>query len=75
MAAALRQVDRLTLRQRVGQVTISSFPGQTAPAYIRRRLRARETAGVILFGPNGGDRARGGASRARSRAPLAGGPS
>ena len=57
MAAALRQVDRLTLRQRVGQVTISSFSGQSAPAYIRRRLRARETAGVILFGPNGGDRA------------------
>jgi beta-N-acetylhexosaminidase len=55
--AALRQVDRLTLRQRVGQVTISSFPGTAAPEYIRRRLRARETAGVILFGPNGGDRA------------------
>ena len=55
--AALRQVDRLTLRQRVGQVTISSFPGTAAPDYIRRRLRARETAGVILFGANGGDRA------------------
>jgi beta-N-acetylhexosaminidase len=55
--AALRQVDRLTLRQRVGQVTISSFPGPAAPDYIRRRLRARETAGVILFGANGGDRA------------------
>jgi beta-N-acetylhexosaminidase len=55
--AALRQVDRLTLRQRVGQVTISSFPGTAAPDYVRRRLRARETAGVILFGANGGDRA------------------
>ena len=55
--AALRQVDRLTLRQRVGQVTISSFAGTAAPEYIRRRLRARETAGVILFGANGGDRA------------------
>ena len=55
--AALRQVDRLSLRQRVGQVTISSFPGTAAPDYIRRRLRARETAGVILFGANGGDRA------------------
>ena len=55
--AALRQVDRLTLRQRVGQVTISSFPGTAMPEYIRRRLRARETAGVILFGANGGDRA------------------
>jgi len=55
--AALRQVDRLALRQRIGQVTISSFPGTAMPEYIRRRLRARETAGVILFGANGGDRA------------------
>jgi beta-N-acetylhexosaminidase len=54
---ALRQVDRLSLRQQVGQVTVSSFPGTTRPEYIRRRLRARETAGVILFGANGGDRA------------------
>ena len=57
LAAARRAVDRLTLRQRVGQVTISSFPGTARPEYIRRRLRARETAGVILFGSNGGDRA------------------
>jgi beta-N-acetylhexosaminidase len=55
--AALKQVDRLTLRQRVGQVTVSAFPGTAAPSYIRRRLRARETAGVILFDGNGGDRA------------------
>lgn len=55
--AALRQVDSLTLRQQVGQLTVSSFPGTAAPDYIRRRLRARETAGVILFGANGGDRA------------------
>ena len=55
--AALRAVDRLTLRQRVGQVTVSSFSGTAAPGYILRRLRARETAGVILFGGNGGDRA------------------
>jgi len=55
--AALRQVDRLSLRQQVGQVTVSSFPGTAMPDYIRRRLRARETAGVILFGSNGGDRA------------------
>jgi beta-N-acetylhexosaminidase len=57
VAAALRQVDRLSLRQQVGQVTVSSFPGTAVPEYIRRRLRARETAGVILFGSNGGDRA------------------
>jgi beta-N-acetylhexosaminidase len=54
LAAAREAVDRLTLRQRVGQVTISSFPGTSRPEYIRRRLRARETAGVILFGGNGG---------------------
>lgn len=54
-ARALRAVDRLSLRQQVGQVTISSFDGLTRPDYIRRRLRARETAGVILFGRNGGD--------------------
>jgi beta-N-acetylhexosaminidase len=58
IAAAREIVDRLTLRQQVGQVTISSFPGTTRPEYIRRRLRARETAGVILFGDtNGGDAA------------------
>jgi beta-N-acetylhexosaminidase len=54
--AAREAVDKLSLRQQVGQVTISSFPGITRPEYIRRRLRARETAGVILFGAtNGGD--------------------
>jgi beta-N-acetylhexosaminidase len=58
LEAAREAVDRLTLRQQVGQVTISSFPGTTRPEYIRRRLRARETAGVILFGAtNGGDSA------------------
>jgi beta-N-acetylhexosaminidase len=58
LQAAREAVDRLTLRQQVGQVTISSFPGTTRPEYIRRRLRARETAGVILFGAtNGGDAA------------------
>jgi beta-N-acetylhexosaminidase len=58
LAAAREAVDRLTLRQQVGQVTISSFPGTTRPDYMRRRLRARETAGVILFGgTNGGDAA------------------
>jgi beta-N-acetylhexosaminidase len=51
-ARALEAVDRLTLRQQVGQVTISSFPDRAAPGYLRRRLRARETAGVILFGFN-----------------------
>jgi beta-N-acetylhexosaminidase len=52
-----RAVDRLSLRQQVGQVVVSSFDETTRPDYIRRRLRARETAGVILFGRNGGDAA------------------
>jgi beta-N-acetylhexosaminidase len=55
LAAAQQAVDKMSLRQQVGQVTISSFDGTTRPEYIRRRLRARETAGVILFGGNGGD--------------------
>ena len=54
LEAAREAVDRLTLRQQVGQVTISSFQGTSRPEYIRRRLRARETAGVILFGFNSG---------------------
>jgi beta-N-acetylhexosaminidase len=53
-AQARATVDGLSLRQQVGQLTISSFPGNRPPAYIRRRLRAGETAGVILFGPNAG---------------------
>jgi beta-N-acetylhexosaminidase len=54
--ASLEQVDRLSLRRQVGQLTISSFPDPSAPGYVRRRLRARETAGVILFGLNAGTR-------------------
>jgi beta-N-acetylhexosaminidase len=54
---ALAAVDRLTLRQRVGQLIVSSFPDPAPPDYIRRRLRARETAGVILFGFNAGSEA------------------
>jgi beta-N-acetylhexosaminidase len=52
----LEAVDRLSLRQQVGQVTISSFLEPAAPDYLSRRLRARETAGVILFGFNAGTR-------------------
>ena len=52
-----RAVDRLSLREQVGQLVISSFDETTRPDYIRRRLRAGETAGVILFGRNAGDAA------------------
>jgi beta-N-acetylhexosaminidase len=50
----LAAVDRLSLRQQVGQLIVSSFPDPAPPGYMRRRLRARETAGVILFGMNAG---------------------
>jgi beta-N-acetylhexosaminidase len=43
---------RLTLRQQAGQVLVSSFDGVEVPEYLRRRLRAGETAGVILFSRN-----------------------
>jgi len=45
-------VDRLSLRQQVGQLLITSFPGARAPDYVRRRLRDAEGAGVVLFGAN-----------------------
>jgi beta-N-acetylhexosaminidase len=54
---ALAAVDRLSLRQQVGQLIVSSFPDPAPPDYVRRRLRARETAGVILFGFNAGSEA------------------
>jgi beta-N-acetylhexosaminidase len=54
---ALAAVDRLSLRQQVGQLIVSSFPDPSPPDYIQRRLRARETAGVILFGFNAGSEA------------------
>jgi beta-N-acetylhexosaminidase len=50
-------VDSLSLRQQVGQVLISSIDGTSRPDYVRRRLHARETAGIILFERNGGDAA------------------
>jgi beta-N-acetylhexosaminidase len=50
----LAAVDRLSLRQQVGQLIVSSFPDRAVPDYVRRRLRARETAGVILFSFNAG---------------------
>jgi beta-N-acetylhexosaminidase len=42
----------LSLRRQLGQVLVSSFDHARVPAYLRRRLRAGETAGVILFGEN-----------------------
>jgi beta-N-acetylhexosaminidase len=42
----------LSLRRQLGQLIVSSFDEAELPDYIRRRLRAGETAGVILFGRN-----------------------
>jgi beta-N-acetylhexosaminidase len=45
-------VDRLTLKQQVGQLILLRFAGTTAPAYVRRAVRERRAAGVILFRDN-----------------------
>jgi beta-N-acetylhexosaminidase len=45
-------VDRLSLEQQVGQMVILRFAGTTAPGYVRRALRDRRAAGVILFADN-----------------------
>src|SRR5215207_1101005 len=45
-------VDRLTLRQQVGQLIVLRFAGTTAPEYVRRALRERRAAGAILFRDN-----------------------
>ncbi|MEX1141070.1 MAG: glycoside hydrolase family 3 N-terminal domain-containing protein [Thermoleophilaceae bacterium] len=50
-------VAKLPLERQVGQLLMMSFDEPVAPAYIRRRLRAGEGAGVILFGHNVTDEA------------------
>jgi beta-N-acetylhexosaminidase len=54
-AASAEAVDRLSLRRQVGLLLVSSFDEPDMPDYIRRRLAAGETAGVILFSRNAGD--------------------
>jgi beta-N-acetylhexosaminidase len=53
-APAPPPVEALSLQQQVGQLLVSSFDGTSVPPYLARRLRAGETAGVIVFGKNGG---------------------
>lgn len=50
--AAAKAASKLPLARQVGQLLVMSFDGTEAPDYIRRRLRAGEGAGVILFGRN-----------------------
>jgi beta-N-acetylhexosaminidase len=45
-------VDGLTLDQQVGQTLVLRFAGTSPPGYVRRALRERRTAGVILFRDN-----------------------
>jgi beta-N-acetylhexosaminidase len=45
-------VDRLSLRQQVGQLIVLRFAGTTVPDYVRDALRDRRAAGVILFRDN-----------------------
>ena len=45
-------VDRLTVRQQVGQLIVLRFAGTTPPAYVLDALRERRAAGVILFRDN-----------------------
>jgi beta-N-acetylhexosaminidase len=54
-AASAEAVDRLSLRRQVGLLLVSSFDEPDMPDYIRRRLAAGQTAGVILFARNAGD--------------------
>lgn len=50
--AAQRVVDRLSLKQQVGQTLLLSFRGTEAPDYVLDLLRRRRAAGVVLFGEN-----------------------
>jgi beta-N-acetylhexosaminidase len=51
-AAPRDPVDELPLRAQAGQLVMLRFVGTTAPEYVRRVLRQRRAAGVILFGDN-----------------------
>ena len=43
------------MREQLGSLLVSSFEGTTLPGYMKRRLRAGETVGAVLFGPNVSD--------------------
>ena len=49
---AVPAVDRLSLRQQVGEVLVLAFAGTAAPEYVRRALREGRVSGTILFGGN-----------------------
>ena len=49
---AREEVDTLTPLQRAGQLVVLRMAGFSAPEYVRRALRERRAAGVILFRDN-----------------------
>jgi beta-N-acetylhexosaminidase len=51
-APARAAVDRLTLRQQVGEVLVLAFAGTSVPPYVTRALREGRVSGAILFGGN-----------------------
>jgi beta-N-acetylhexosaminidase len=51
-AGSADPVDRLTLRQQVGQLVVLRFAGTSPPEYVRQALREGRAAGVILFRDN-----------------------
>jgi beta-N-acetylhexosaminidase len=50
--SARGEVDRLSLRQQVGQLVVLSFRGLTPPRYVHSIMRDRTAAGVVLFAHN-----------------------
>jgi beta-N-acetylhexosaminidase len=51
-ARAVRAAKGLSLQRQIGEILMISFPGTTAPSYVRRALREGRAGGVILFGGN-----------------------
>jgi beta-N-acetylhexosaminidase len=51
-APARDAATALPLKAQVGQLVMLRFAGTTAPEYVRRALRERRAAGVILFADN-----------------------
>lgn len=49
---AVAKAKGLPLRRQVGEILMVSFPGTTAPGYVRRALRQGRASGVILFRAN-----------------------
>jgi beta-N-acetylhexosaminidase len=56
MSQPLEDTEAAALRRDAGTVLQAGFAGRTAPAWLLRRLEARELGGVALFYRNIGDR-------------------